>query len=157
MKKPLLKYTYCWFIGFQSIMRFWTRLPFVLIKRSTTAPKHTQTKQQQNCKCMVFWIFSLYYPKLNKKRQLDEKKFFLRNRKAAAAVICKNRKSQVIQSSRAASLEEQNSNFGVFEQFLAKNCSKTAKNRKWPILVLPHVDFTKIAKSSLFYYQFWLF
>ena len=35
--------------------------------------------------------------------------------------------------------------------FLAKNCSKTPKNRKWLILVLPEVDFTKIAKSSLFY------
>ena len=44
----------------------------------------------------------------------------------------------------------QNCFFGVFEQFLAKNCSKMPKNRKLPILVLPEVDFTKIAKSSLF-------
>ena len=32
-----------------------------------------------------------------------------------------------------------------------KIAQKSQKNRKWPILVLPEVDFTKIAKSSLFY------
>ena len=35
-----------------------------------------------------------------------------------------------------------------WQSFLAKNCSKTPKKQKWPILVLPEVDFTKIAKSS---------
>ena len=40
-------------------------------------------------------LLLLHIQKLDKKRQLDD--FFLRNRKAiAAAVICKNRKSQVI-------------------------------------------------------------
>ena len=34
---------------------------------------------------------------------------------------------------------------------MAKNCLKTQKKRKWPILVLPEVDFTKKAKSLLFY------
>ena len=41
-------------------------------------------------------LLLLHIQKLDKKRQLDDF-FFLRNRKAiAAAVICKNRKSQVI-------------------------------------------------------------
>ena len=37
--------------------------------------------------------------------------------------------------------------FGVFEQFLGKKCSKTPKNWKLWISVLPDVEFTKIAKS----------
>ena len=40
---------------------------------------------------------------------------------------------------------------------MAKNCSKRPKNWKLWILALPDVDFTKIAKSSLFDCYFWHF
>ena len=40
---------------------------------------------------------------------------------------------------------------------MAKNWSKTPKNQKLWILVLPEVDFTKITKSWLFYCYFWRF
>ena len=47
--------------------------------------------------------------------------------------------------------------FGVFEQFLANNCSKTSKKRKLWISALPDVNFTKITKTSLFCCYFWSF
>ena len=44
-----------------------------------------------------------------------------------------------------------------FWWFLAKNCSKTPKNWKLCISVLPDVDFTKNAKYSLFNCYIWRF
>ena len=47
--------------------------------------------------------------------------------------------------------------FQFLSNFWPIIAQKRQKKQKWPILVLPDVDSTKIAKSSLFDYYFWHF